>query len=59
MARLYGNENFPLVVVEALRAKGHDVLTIQETGKAGIAVPDDEVLHFATTEQRTVLTLNR
>jgi hypothetical protein len=26
-ARLYSNENFPLPVVEALRMRGHDVLT--------------------------------
>ena len=59
MARLYSNENFPLPVVERLRALGHDVLTIQETGKADQALPDDEVLKFATNENRAVLTLNR
>ena len=32
-ARLYSIENFPLPVVEKLRALGHDVLTIQETGR--------------------------
>ncbi|NVM30155.1 MAG: DUF5615 family PIN-like protein [Candidatus Helarchaeota archaeon] len=37
MARLYANENFPLPVVEELRKLGHNVLTIQETGKAGRA----------------------
>jgi len=30
MARLYSNENFPLPVVERLRALGQDVLTTQE-----------------------------
>jgi hypothetical protein len=59
MARPYGNENFPLPVILARRARGHDVLTIQDTGNAGDAVPDAEVLHFATAEQRAVLTLNR
>jgi len=59
MARLYSNENSPLHVVEQLRALGHDVLTIQETGKADQALPDDEVLKFATKENRAVLTLNR
>ena len=59
MARLYSNENFPLPVVERLRALGHDILTIQETGKADQALPDDEVLKFATNENRAVLTLNR
>ena len=59
MARLYSNENFPLPVVEKLRALGHDVLTIQETGKADQAVPDDELLKFAASANRAVLTLNR
>ena len=59
MARLYANENFPLEVTEALRKLGHDVLTVQEAGYAGKAVPDDEVLAFATTQARAVITLNR
>ena len=59
MARLYSNENSPLPVVVRLRTLGHDVLTIQETGKADQALPDDRVLKFATTENRAVLTLNR
>ena len=59
MARLYSNENFPLPVVERLRALGHEVLTIQEAGKADQALPDNEVLAFATRENRTLLTLNR
>lgn len=59
MARLYSNENFPLAVVQELRRLGHDVLTIQETGKAEQAVPDDEVLRFAVSEDRILLTLNR
>jgi hypothetical protein len=59
MARFYSNENFPLPVVERLRALGHDVLIIQETGKAEQAQPDDEVLKFATGDNRAVLTLNR
>ena len=59
MARLYSNENFPLPVVQRLRELGHDVLTIQETGRADQALPDAEVLEFATREERAVLTLNR
>jgi len=47
MAHLYANENFPLSVVEELRRLGHDVLTTYESGRAGIAVPDDEVLAFS------------
>jgi hypothetical protein len=59
VARLYGNENFPLPVVERLRQLGHDVLTIQETGKAGQAVRDEDVLEYAVADDRALLTLNR
>ena len=59
MARLYANENFPLPVVLELRRLGHDVLTIVDTGKASQAVPDDEVLSFASAQGRVLLTLNR
>lgn len=59
MARLYSNENFPLPVVEELRNLGHDVLTIQETGKANQAMSDEDVLTFANEKQRILLTLNR
>jgi hypothetical protein len=59
MARLYANENFPLPVVEILRHLGHDVLTTYESGRAGLAIPDDEVLAFASSEKRIVLTINR
>jgi hypothetical protein len=59
MARLYSNENFPLQVVEALRQLGHDVLTIQETGRANQSFSDEQVLEFAARDGRAVLTLNR
>src|SRR5215208_2000961 len=59
MARLYANENFPLPVVEKLRAAGHDVLTVAETGKAEQAWPDQDVLEFAAHDDRAILTLNR
>lgn len=38
---------------------GHDVLTTQEAGNAGQAIPDHAVLDFATRAGRAVLTLNR
>ena len=59
MARLYSNENFPLPAVEELRRLGHDVLTIQETGKAHQSIPDEQVLEFAIEQNRALLTLNR
>jgi predicted nuclease of predicted toxin-antitoxin system len=59
MARLYADEQFPRIVSELLWTMGHDVLTVQEARKANQKIPDDEVLSFATTENRAVLTLNR
>jgi hypothetical protein len=59
MAHLYANENFPLPVVAELRRFGHDVLTTYESGRAGMAVPDEEVLAFTIAEKRILLTINR
>jgi predicted nuclease of predicted toxin-antitoxin system len=56
VARLYADENFPLPVVEFLRASGHDVLTAREAGQANLKIPDQTVLSFATGEGRAVLT---
>jgi len=59
MARLYSNENFPFPVVERLRELGHDVLTTEEAGLSDQEISDEEVLRFATSENRTVFSLNR
>jgi len=59
MAVIYSNENFPLPAVQELRRLGHDVLTIQETGQAGNALPDEAVLAVAAGQGRILLTLNR
>ena len=57
MARLYADEQFPRRVVELLINLGHDVLTVQSAGNAGL--PDEDVLAFAVSENRAVLTLDR
>ena len=59
MVRLYSNENFPIPVVNELEKLGYDVLTIQETGKDQQSLPDEEVLKFASEDNRAVLTFNR
>ena len=59
MARLYADENIPLSLVIELRRLGHDVVTTRESGQAGQAIPDEEVLAFALMAGRAVLTLNR
>ncbi|NQE32334.1 DUF5615 family PIN-like protein [Microcoleus asticus] len=59
MARFYADEQFPKRVVEWLRTLGHDVLTVQEAGNANQKIPDEEVLAFAVSIDRAILTLNR
>jgi hypothetical protein len=59
VAAFYADECFPLPAVEALRRRGHDVLTAAEAGHANQRVPDHAVLTFATRTGRAVLTLNR
>jgi predicted nuclease of predicted toxin-antitoxin system len=59
MQKLYVNENFPLPAVKLLREMGHDVLTSFEAGNANQRIPDEEVLQFAISQNRILLTLNR
>jgi Domain of unknown function (DUF5615) len=59
MARLYADENFPQPVVERLRELGHDVLTVQDVGKAQQKLPDEAVLADACADGRAVVTHNR
>jgi hypothetical protein len=59
MARIYTNENFPLPVAIELRQRNHDVLTTVETGMAGKRIADPEVLAFAISQHRILVTLNR
>jgi hypothetical protein len=59
VARLFADENFPLPVVEELRRLGHDVVTINDAGKAGQSLTDEAGLDFAHTDSRAVLILNR
>jgi|RhiMethySRZTD1v2_1073278.scaffolds.fasta_scaffold4850531_1 predicted nuclease of predicted toxin-antitoxin system len=57
MALLLADEQFPLRVVELLRALTHDVLRVQDAGLGGRSDPD--VLAAATAESRAVLTHDR
>ncbi|NEQ53492.1 MAG: hypothetical protein F6K11_25710 [Leptolyngbya sp. SIO3F4] len=59
MARLYSDEGFPKKVSEKLRDLDHDVLTVQEADQANQGIPDDQVLAYATEQNRAVLTINR
>jgi hypothetical protein len=59
VARLLADENFPFPVTQELRRLGHDVVTLEELGKADRGLPDEAVLTLATEERRAVLTINR
>jgi len=59
MVRFYADEQFPFQVVELLRNLGYDVLTVQEAGNANQRIPDDEVLMFAISRERSILAINR
>lgn len=59
MAKLYADEGYPIQVSLGLAALGHDVLTVQAAGQANQRIPDEEVLAFATSQNRAVLTVNR
>ena len=58
MIKLYADENFELPVVKRLREKGYDVLTPREAGKDNQRIPDEDVLDFAISQNRAVITLN-
>ena len=59
MARFYTDEDFPYTVVEALRRRGHDVLTCAEAGRANRSIEDECVLADAAQMGRILLTNNR
>lgn len=54
--RLLANENFPRATVEALRARGDDVVWVR-TDAPGAT--DDQVLARARAEQRVLLTFDK
>jgi uncharacterized protein with PIN domain len=59
MFKFYSNENFPISMVRQLRLLGYDVLTSYDAGQANQKIPDDQVLSYATSLDRTILTENR
>ena len=54
--RLILNENIPTIVVEALRAGGHDVLSVKETMRGA---SDAAVVQRANDERRLVVTQDK
>jgi uncharacterized protein with PIN domain len=46
-------------IVRELRRLGYDVLTSYDAGQANQGIPDEDVLAFASQQDRVVITLNR
>jgi len=59
MARLYNDEDFSRPVADELRQLGHDVLTVQQAGRAGQGISDADQLAHTISEGRAILTHNR
>jgi predicted nuclease of predicted toxin-antitoxin system len=54
--RILADENFPRLIVEAVRAAGHDVAWIRAEAPGS---PDERVLALARTDHRVVLTFDK
>ena len=59
MQKFYTNENFPIPVAKELRQFGYDVLTCKEASNANQGIPDEDVLAFAISQNRIIITTNR
>jgi uncharacterized protein with PIN domain len=58
-AKLYANENFRQPLVRELRKLGYDVLTSLEANQDNQGIPDSQVLEFAISQNRALITYNR
>jgi predicted nuclease of predicted toxin-antitoxin system len=58
MLKFYTDEGFPRPTALAFRNLGYDLLTCQEAGKANQNISDEDVVVFATAQNRVVLTVN-
>jgi len=59
MAAFYMDENVPPELSDAVRALGHDVLTVQADGRASRGIDDPDVLARAIELGRAVITNDR
>jgi Domain of unknown function (DUF5615) len=59
VAALFADEDIPDPLPDYLVELGHDVLTALTAGRANQNIPDHEVLAYATSLRRAVLTHNR
>lgn len=59
MSRLYGDENFDVETLNLLKGFGYDAVSARDIGMANQHIPDDQVLLYATSQNRAVVTFNR
>ena len=59
MIKFYANEQFPFDAVIELRKLGYDVLTTHDVSKSGKGITDIEVLSFAISLERVVITFDK
>jgi predicted nuclease of predicted toxin-antitoxin system len=59
MVKIYADEDFSLHVVAMLQERGYDIETPHDHDNARKGIPDHDVLAFAVSLQRAVMTHNR
>jgi predicted nuclease of predicted toxin-antitoxin system len=59
MLRYFFDEHIKSAIAEQLRQLGIDVLTAQFVGRAGIGIPDEDQLAYATSMGRVLVTEDR
>ena len=55
--RMFANENLFEPIIDFLRSRGHDVLSIRDSGLSGIS--DDEVYQRACREKLVIVTMDK
>ena len=55
--KIFVDENIPLITVQELRSKGHDVRDIRQTADQGI--PDVDLWQIAQQEKRLLITTDK
>ena len=59
MSKLYGDENISVETIQLLQEFGHDAVSAKDMGKANQNISDEEVIEYATIQDRAVVTHNR
>jgi predicted nuclease of predicted toxin-antitoxin system len=55
--KVFANENLFEPIIDYLRSRGHDVLSVRDAGLSGIS--DDEIYQRAWKEKRIIITMDK